>query len=118
LYLEALPLFTRNLVSLPDHRPLIRELLLLERSPGRLGKDEVSHPRGTHDDLANCVCGVLRGLAKYLGNQQFWDIMSGVGSDEPEVPPRRHPATMTAEEYARWSAPGCLMAREYREGRG
>jgi hypothetical protein len=107
LYLEALPLFTRALVSLPDHQPLIRELMLLERSTGRMGKDTVSHPARGHDDQANCVCGVLYGLARYLTNQRFWDIMgsSGTAPLEPEQPLRRHPATMTLQEYEKRSAP-------------
>jgi hypothetical protein len=62
-----LPLFTRGLVSLPDHRVLLRELRLLERTPTRMGKDQVTHPRGCHDDHANAVCGVLRGISAYLG---------------------------------------------------
>jgi len=53
LYLESLVLFTRGLVSLPDHPALLRELRLLERIPGRVGKDQVTHPRGVHDDSAN-----------------------------------------------------------------
>jgi hypothetical protein len=115
LYLEALPLFTRALVSLPEHRPLIRELMLLERSTGRMGRDMVSHPTRGHDDMANCVCGVLYGLNKYLGNQQFWDIMGGTGSREPERPPRRHPATMTEAEYQRWAQPPLMLCREVLE---
>ena len=59
LYLEALPLWTRGLVSIPDHPALVRELRLLERIPGRIGKDQVTHPRGVHDDLANVTCGAL-----------------------------------------------------------
>ena len=67
LYLESLPLFNRGLVALPDHAVLLRELRLLERSPGRLGRDTVSHPRNANDDYANAVCGCLRTLANYLG---------------------------------------------------
>ena len=63
LYLEALPLFTRGLVELPDHAALIRELRLLERIPGRIGKDQVTHPRNCHDDYANSACGALAMLA-------------------------------------------------------
>ena len=59
LYLESLPLWTRGLVELPDHPALVRELRLLERIPGRIGKDQVCHPRNVHDDLANAVCGAL-----------------------------------------------------------
>jgi hypothetical protein len=63
LYLEALPSFTRGLVEIPDHPALIRELRLLERIPGRIGKDQVTHPRNVHDDLANSTCGALAMLA-------------------------------------------------------
>jgi hypothetical protein len=63
LYLEALPLWTRGLVTIPDHPALVRELRLLERIPGRIGKDQVTHPRGVHDDFANATCGALAMLA-------------------------------------------------------
>src|SRR4029077_1789749 len=44
LYLEALPLWTRSLVSIPDHPILTRELRLLERRPAALKREQVSHP--------------------------------------------------------------------------
>jgi hypothetical protein len=57
IYLEALPLFTRGLISLPNHAQLLRELRLLERRTHRSGKDTVDHgPRG-NDDHANAMCG-------------------------------------------------------------
>ena len=77
LYLETLPLFTRGLVSLPDHPLLLRELRLLERIPGRVGKDQVTHPRGAHDDHANAVCGCLRTLANWMGYDTSYDWVSG-----------------------------------------
>ena len=80
LYLEALPLFTRGLVALPDHPTLLRELRLLERTPTRMGKDQVTHPRNCHDDHANCCCGVLCGLANYMG----YNILSGAYDDYRE----------------------------------
>ena len=58
LYLEAVPLFTRGLIRLPDHAKLLRELRLLERHTHRSGRDTVDHPRGGRDDHANSVCGV------------------------------------------------------------
>ena len=63
IYLEVLPLFTRGLVSLPDHPRLLKELRLLERRVHRSGKDSVDHGRSGHDDYANAVCGCLRSLA-------------------------------------------------------
>jgi hypothetical protein len=59
IYLESLPLWTRGHVEIPDHAVLVRELRLLERIPGRVGRDQVTHPRGAHDDLANVVAGAL-----------------------------------------------------------
>jgi hypothetical protein len=84
LYLEALPLFTRGLVSLPDHPALLRELRLLERIPGRIGKDQVTHPRNAHDDLANATCGCLRTLANYLGYDTSMRWVSGPDVDDPD----------------------------------
>ena len=55
LYLEALPLFMRGSVSIPDHPKLIRELRLLERRTSRVGKDIVDHGRNGSDDHANAL---------------------------------------------------------------
>jgi hypothetical protein len=65
-YLEALPLWTRGAVRIPDHPTLVRELRLLERTPTRMGKDQVTHPRGVHDDYANVVFGAL-----YTGRNRY-----------------------------------------------
>jgi hypothetical protein len=37
----------------------IAQLLALERSTSRLGKDFISHPPGGHDDLINAAAGAL-----------------------------------------------------------
>src|SRR5262249_29356561 len=66
-YLEALPLWTRGQVRIPDHPILLRELRLLERMPTRMGKDQVVHPRGCHDDFSNVTFGALYNLANHLG---------------------------------------------------
>jgi hypothetical protein len=62
-YCEGLPLWTRGTVRIPDHPTLLRELRLLERMPTRMGKDQVVHPRGVHDDYANVVFGALYSVA-------------------------------------------------------
>jgi hypothetical protein len=90
LYLEVLPLFSRGLVSLPDHPVLLREPRLLERIPGRVGKDQVTHPRSCHDDLSNAACGCLRTLANYLG----YNLDSGWLDDGPEKDQRSVGAMM------------------------
>jgi hypothetical protein len=71
LYLEALPLFARGLVELPDHPRLTRELRLLERRTHRSGRDTVDHgPRGS-DDHANAVVGALRCLCDHFGGDDL-----------------------------------------------
>jgi hypothetical protein len=57
IYLESMPLFTRNAIRIPDLPPLLRELRLLERQTHRGGRDTVDHPRRGSDDLANALCG-------------------------------------------------------------
>jgi hypothetical protein len=80
LYLEALPLFTRGAVAIPDHKRLARELRLLERRTSRVGKDIVDHGRGGSDDYANALVGMLDLLTnrKTLGAQGWgWGNWSG-----------------------------------------
>jgi hypothetical protein len=67
LYLESLPLFTRQAISLPDHPQLLRELRLLERQTHRSGKDTVDHGRRGSDDFANAVCGCATFAARRRG---------------------------------------------------
>jgi hypothetical protein len=98
LYLEALPLWTRGLVSIPDYPPLIRELRLLERIPGRVGRDQVTHPRNCHDDLANATCGCLAMLASAQSNE--WMRPENLRRATAEImarPPYRWPMNNTPE---------------------
>jgi hypothetical protein len=87
IYLEALPLFTRGLVSLPDHARLLRELRMLERRSHRSGKDSVDHGRSGHDDFANSVAGVLRSLSNYLG-YDLELISRAYATDDDAITPR------------------------------
>ena len=91
MYLEALPLFARQLVNLPDHPRLTRELRLLERSTTRAGQDKVDHGRGGHDDYANVAAGMLAQLAgkpKYDSSWSGWDDVDGGLRNRAENPGR------------------------------
>ncbi len=62
LYLAALPLLNAGRVQLLDSPRLLAQLAQLERRTVRgTGRDVVDHPpgAGSHDDVANSVCGVL-----------------------------------------------------------
>jgi hypothetical protein len=61
LYLEALPVFNRGAVAIPNHERLLRELRGLERRVHRSGKDTVDHGSHGSDDFANALCGALYG---------------------------------------------------------
>jgi Terminase large subunit, ATPase domain len=74
LYLEALPLFTRSAITIPDFAPLIRELRLLERAVHKGGRDSVDHSRNGSDDFANALCGcaVQARRPSYNSNFDEW----------------------------------------------
>jgi hypothetical protein len=63
LYLESQPQWVRGLVGIYGDPVLLKELRHLECIPGRIGKDQVTHPRNMHDDMANVVCGCITLLA-------------------------------------------------------
>ena len=79
IYLEALSLFTRGQVELPDQRILQVELTQLERRTARGGKDSVDHPPRCHDDLANATCGALVEVARVARVHRRKKIGSPVG---------------------------------------
>lgn len=58
-YQALLPLLNGGRLELLDHKRTIAQLLGLERSTSRMGKDSISHPPGGHDDLINAAAGAL-----------------------------------------------------------
>ena len=72
LYLEMLPLFMRQNLSLPNHPKLTRELRLLERRTSRAGRDTVDHGPHGSDDYANGLAVALYGLSKAVDVSMAW----------------------------------------------
>lgn len=58
LYVDLLPLINSSQIRLLDHARLEHQLINLERSTSRGGRDSVDHPPGGRDDVANSVAGV------------------------------------------------------------
>ena len=79
LYIESLPLFMRQSLSIPNHPKLICELRLLERRTSRMGKDVVDHGPHGADDHANALAGLLRTLTSAVDISMSW-----VAGDEDE----------------------------------
>jgi hypothetical protein len=59
LYLDALPVLNGRRCDLLDLPKLRAQFASLERRRRAGGRDVVDHPPGSHDDVANCVAGVL-----------------------------------------------------------
>lgn len=59
LYRELLPRLNSQRVELLDIPRLRTQLVGLERRTARGGRDSIDHGPGGHDDVANCVAGVL-----------------------------------------------------------
>ena len=58
IYQAFLPLINSGRVELLDLPKLISQLASLERRVSRGGRDSIDHPKGGHDDVANCCAGV------------------------------------------------------------
>jgi hypothetical protein len=58
IYRDFLPLLNSGRVVLPRSERLMRQLCSLERTTARgSGRDNIDHPSGQHDDVANAVAG-------------------------------------------------------------
>jgi hypothetical protein len=69
-YLAMLPLLTTGRMEIPDDPTLRRELIALERRPGR-SKDVIDHPRHGHDDVANACALSAVCVSKTAGGDSF-----------------------------------------------
>ncbi len=64
-YLESLPLFSQRLCELLDNPTLTHQFKSLERHARHGSDDEVTHPPGGHDDLANATALSLALLGQH-----------------------------------------------------
>jgi hypothetical protein len=83
----------------PDHNDIVHELELvaslsscfqgvaqlvgLERRTARGGRDSIGHAPGAHDDLVNCVAGVVALVNRYGG----YDVAYSAWSNDDDPPP-------------------------------
>jgi hypothetical protein len=83
IYLEAAPLFNARRVQLLDNARLISQLCALERRTGRIGKDAVDHPPGSHDDVANAACGAINLAGNEPDALSIWLGWRSIRGDAP-----------------------------------
>jgi hypothetical protein len=121
IYRDFLPLLNSGNVVLPRNDRLIRQLTSLERTTARgSGRDNIDHPSGQHDDVANAVAGAA--VIAAAGAGYNLSLLAGAFSDsdddESDAAPsyfqlqaeRRHCALME-----RYGQPVSLAPQEYRE---
>jgi hypothetical protein len=56
---NLLPMLNSGRVDLLDHTRAIQQIVGLECHTARAGKDKIDHAPGGHDDLANCIAGLV-----------------------------------------------------------
>jgi hypothetical protein len=105
LYLEGLPLFSRGMVSIPDHSQTLREMRLLQRRTAKSGRDSVDHGAGGTDDFVNSLFGslylvtkkprleALVGLGGKVFNSTGATISDGVSGFLDKFKPKPAPST-------------------------
>jgi hypothetical protein len=59
MYQAFLPLLMARRTKLVADLILRRQLIALDRRPGRAGRDTIDHPPGGHDDVANAATGAI-----------------------------------------------------------
>jgi hypothetical protein len=100
IYRDLLPALNSGRVELLDHPRLVAQLLSLERSTARGGRDSIDHAPGARDDVANAVAGAvvtaLAAAAQHvpLVGAYVWSRTNGVmadfGKPVPEQQPQQH----------------------------
>jgi hypothetical protein len=77
LYRDLLPAINSRKVDLLDHPKLVAQLCSLERRSARGGRDSIDHAPNGHDDVANCVAGLVAVLA--VGASSYDSSLDWVG---------------------------------------
>ena len=74
LYLHCLPAWSSSMVSMVDVPSAVDQLCGLRRKVGQSGQESVFHLGNNHDDMANCVAGLIYRLTPIAAVESSWDI--------------------------------------------
>jgi hypothetical protein len=83
IYRDLLPILNSGRAELLDHARLVAQLLGLERSTARGGRDSIDHAPGAHDDLANAAAGALTMATKAGSEFVRFSIITDAGAVGP-----------------------------------
>jgi hypothetical protein len=108
LYRDLLPLLNAGRIVLPRSERLTAQLVGLERTTARSGRDSIDHGKGLHDDIANVVAGAAAlaiDMSSYdLSMRWVTEDTDTAVVDIPQRPKRLHP-NLTNEQYERIRKP-------------
>jgi hypothetical protein len=94
-FLQFAAVMSMGKALLPKNEVLTRQLISLERKALASGKEQVDHPTGLHDDLANstalAVCSVYKDVSQHLTPEQM----------EARMPVMKKHPRQTAQEAIR-----------------
>lgn len=94
IYLSFLPLMSNGNVELLDSKRLVSQLRSLERKTRSGGRDNIDHPPGCHDDIANAAAGACVKCWQESSIERLPEISFGI----PESP-----ALSSDQELERYS---------------
>jgi hypothetical protein len=125
IYVNFLPMINSTRVMIPRHEKGVRQLCSLERTTTRgSGKENIDHPRGMHDDVANAMAGAAVLAAANVG-YNLESLQRAYGDwDDPLVThavSQLFPSSAAEQAHdelmARYGGPvpGSLMPREFVE---
>jgi hypothetical protein len=83
---HLLPMLNSGRVDLLDNARAIQQIVGLEAHTARAGRDKIDHAPGGHDDLANCVAGVV---ARVAGSTYSFAGDWVSGPDKPPDDPKQ-----------------------------
>ena len=94
IYLEFQPLLSMGRVELVTHEKLSVQLQQLERRTRQGGRDQVTHPDGGHDDVANAVAG----LCVFLHQKRAWTMTEMEKARMPVLGEHKDPRRQEADK--------------------
>jgi hypothetical protein len=89
LYLDLLPSLNSGRVELPPDDQLLHQIIGLERRTARGGRDSIDHPRGSHDDRANVVAGLVSIAKRPAYDLELFINGHHAVNEKPDRPQRR-----------------------------
>jgi hypothetical protein len=112
-YLQFLPILNSGRCELLDHPRMVGQFLCLERRTAPSGRDMITHPRGTHDDIAVAVAGAC---VLAVGKPSAMEIWARIGRGDDPLPAPESPPLPPAHVWASFPASAIGLTIDRHDG--